>query len=457
MSTETTNHERGADDETVLSVRGLKKHFPITEGLLGRERGRVRAVDGISFDLQRGETLGLVGESGCGKSTVARNVVSLETPTDGEVLFRDRSIASLSKDERKRHRRRVQMVFQNPSSSFDPRMTIGESIAEPMMTHGLTDTERLANRIGTLLSLVGLSAGKRDQYPHELSGGEKQRAALARALSLNPELLVLDEPVSALDVSVQAEILALIERLQAAFDLSILLISHDMSVVHQLCDRVVVMYLGEVVEHGRTTDLFENPKHPYTEALLDTVPRPDPHDRNEMMELTGDVPDPASPPSGCRFHTRCSKIVPPEDYSLARPTWVSIFSLRVALRDGEFGLESTRERLADGDGSTSSVPDSELRDAIRREYDVPPTLDDAHVEETLSNAIGRAIDGNEDAAAKLLGAEFPTVCEAEHPDERTVEGRGVACHLYDEDEGTDGFDGDADELSPVADGRNADE
>ncbi|MCO8255371.1 ABC transporter ATP-binding protein [Haladaptatus sp. AB618] len=390
----------------------------------------MRAVDGISFDLRCGETLGLVGESGCGKSTVARTVVSLETPTDGEITFRDRSLGSLSKDERKRYRRQVQMVFQNPSSSFDPRMTIGESIAEPMLTHGLTDTERLTKRIETLLSLVGLSEGKREQYPHELSGGEKQRAALARALSLDPELLVLDEPVSALDVSVQAEILALIERLQEALDLSILLISHDMSVVHQLCDRVVVMYVGEAVEHGRTSDLFEDPKHPYTKALLDTVPRPDPHDRNEMVELTGDVPDPSSPPSGCRFHTRCPKIVPPEEHSLAQPTWAGIFSLRIALRDGEFGLESTRERLADerGDGS---VPEAALREAVRREYGIPPTVDHQRVEGTVSNAIGRAIDGDEDAAAETLGEAFPTVCETEHPDQRTVDGRAVACHLYD--------------------------
>lgn len=338
--------------------------------------------------MQRGETLGLVGESGCGKSTVARNVVSLETPTDGEILFRDRSLGSLSKDERKRYRRQVQMVFQNPSSSFDPRMTIGESIAEPMLTHGLTDSERLTKRIETLLSLVGLSEGKREQYPHELSDGEKQRAALARALSLDPELLVLDEPVSALDVSVQAEILALIERLQEAFDLSILLISHDMSVVHQLCDRVVVMYVGEAVEHGRTSDLFEDPKHPYTKALLDTVPRPDPHDRNEMVELTGDVPDPSSPPSGCRFHTRCPKIIPPEDYSLAQPTWTGIFALRIALRDGEFGLESTRERLADerGDGS---IPEAALREAVRREYGIPTTVDHERVEGTVSSVIAR--------------------------------------------------------------------
>ncbi|ODR82907.1 peptide ABC transporter ATP-binding protein [Haladaptatus sp. W1] len=431
-----TEHEPNASEESLLTVRGLKKHYAITSGVLSRETGRVRAVDGIDFELRRGETLGLVGESGCGKSTVARTVVSLEAPTEGRIRFRERSVASLSKRETKRYRRQVQMVFQNPASSFDPRMTIGESIAEPMVTHGLTDDERLEERITTLLELVGLAEAKRERYPHELSGGEKQRAALARALSLNPDLLVLDEPVSALDVSVQAEILALIERLQDAFDLSILLISHDMSVVHQLCDRVVVMYLGEAVEVGRTESLFADPKHPYTKALLDTVPRPDPHHRNEMVELTGDVPDPASPPSGCRFHTRCPKVVPPEGWSLTQSAWNAVFSLRVALRDSDFGLTSVRERVADGSGDdgTETVSETDLRSEIRREYGIPSTLDQRSAEEMVSNAIGAAIDGNVDAAAELLGERFSTVCETEHPKRRSVDGRDVGCHLYEEDE-----------------------
>ncbi|MFH5801263.1 ABC transporter ATP-binding protein [Haladaptatus sp. CMAA 1911] len=420
-------------EDVLLSVRGLKKHYPITTGLLARETGRVRAVDGIDFDLQRGETLGLVGESGCGKSTVARTVVSLETPTEGRIEFQGRSLESLTKGERKRHRRRVQMVFQNPASSFDPRMTVSESIAEPMVTHGLTDTERLSERVATLLDLVGLAETKRERYPHELSGGEKQRAALARALSLNPDLLVLDEPVSALDVSIQAEILSLVERLQDAFDLSILLISHDMSVVQQLCDRVVVMYLGEAIEDGPTETLFEDPKHPYTRALLETVPRPDPHHRSEMVELSGDVPDPASPPPGCRFHTRCPKVIPPEEWSLSQPTWNAVFSLHVALRDDEFSLESVRGRAAGGTDGRDSVSREDLESEIRREYGIPSTLDGQDEEAVISNVIETAIDGRASDAAELLAERFSTVCERTHPERRGVDGRAVACHLYDSD------------------------
>lgn len=422
-----------SNEGVLLSVRGLKKHYPITTGLLARETGRVRAVDGIDFDLRGGETLGIVGESGCGKSTVARTVVSLETPTEGQIQFQGRSVASLTKRERKRHRRRVQMVFQNPASSFDPRMTVGESIAEPMITHGLTDTERLSERIVTLLDLVGLAETKRERYPHELSGGEKQRVALARALSLNPDLLVLDEPVSALDVSIQAEILALVEQLQDAFDLSILLISHDMSVVQQLCDRVVVMYLGEAVEDGATEALFEDPKHPYTRALLETVPRPDPHHRSEMVELTGDVPDPASPPTGCRFHTRCPNVIPPEEWSLSKPTWNAVFSLRVALRDDDFSLESVRERVAGGTDGKDSVSREDLKSEIRREYGIPSTLDGLDDGTVVSDAIETAIDGRASDAAELLAERFPTVCERAHPERRGVDGRAVACHLYDSD------------------------
>ncbi|WP_458207958.1 ABC transporter ATP-binding protein [Haladaptatus sp. NG-SE-30] len=428
------SHDTDKRRESVLSVREVEKQYPITEGLLRRETGRVRAVHGISFDLRRGETLGLVGESGCGKSTVARMILSLESPTDGQIRFRGRDVTTLQRDERKRYRRQVQMVFQDPTSSFDPRMTIGESVAEPMVTHGLTDAERRTKRVETLLELVGLSASDRTRYPHELSGGERQRAALARVLSLNPDILVLDEPVSALDVSVQAEILALIGRLQDAFDLSILLISHDMSVVQQLCDRVMVMYLGELVERGRTNHLFDDPKHPYTRALLDAIPRPDPHDRRKPAPLSGDVPDPASPPPGCRFHTRCPKVIQPVDRSLPRPMWQGIVSLRIALRDEEFGLESIRERLTsdmEPEDGAESVDTSALRTEIRREYGLPSELDDADAERVLSNILKLVVDEQFTAAAALLADTFSTVCETKNPEQRNVEGRSVACHLHE--------------------------
>jgi peptide/nickel transport system ATP-binding protein len=442
---ETTESESGIGSRSaaetpdpLFSVRGLQKHYPIQKGFLRRETGRIRAVDGIDFDLHRGEALGLVGESGCGKSTAARTLVSLETPTAGTIRFDGRDVTEFSKDERKRFRRRVQMVFQDPTSSFDPRMTVGESVAEPMVAHGLADDERRRERVETLLETVGLSAEERERYPHELSGGQKQRAALARALSLNPDVLVLDEPVSALDVSVQAEILALVEDLRETFDLAILLISHDMSVVQQLCDRVAVMYLGELVERAPTADLYDDPKHPYTRALLDAVPKPDPHDRLGEAQLSGDVPDPSDPPSGCRFHTRCPAVIAPSDLDLPQSDWRSVFSLRVDLRNEDLGLETLRERLvAEGKAEVEGpgdVSETAVREAVREEYDVPPELDDETAERSLSAALEELVGGDEAGAEAKLAETFSSVCEREELTSRESDGRIVACHLYESDE-----------------------
>lgn len=243
-------------DEPLLSVRGLKKHYPITEGLLRREVERVRAVDGISFEVSRGETLGLVGESGCGKSTAARTLLRLEEPTEGTVTLDGDEIGEYDGSELKRLRRRAQMIFQDPTTTFDPRMTIGEAVAEPLIAHGLRDSERQQRVVEDALEHVGLSGESTDRYPHEFSGGQRQRIALARALVLNPDLLVADEPVSALDVSVQAEILELLADLQREFGLSVIVISHDLGVVRQVCDRIAVMYLGEIVELGPTEGIF---------------------------------------------------------------------------------------------------------------------------------------------------------------------------------------------------------
>jgi len=289
-------------DDAILSVRDLEKHYPVRSGILRRVTGHVKAVDGVSFEVREGETVGLVGESGCGKSTTATSLLRLEEPTGGEVYFEGEDITEYGDDDETEFRRRAQMVFQDPNSAFDPRMTVGESVAEPLGIHGLRDEERQQEIVADLLERVGLSANDADRYPHEFSGGQKQRIALARALILNPDLLVADEPVSALDVSVQAEILSLLDDLQAELDLSMLLISHDLGVVRQVCDRVGVMYLGEMVEMGPTEELFENPQHPYTEALLASIPDPDPRKRGDAVELTGDVPDPSNPPAGCSFH-----------------------------------------------------------------------------------------------------------------------------------------------------------
>jgi len=305
MSERTPRVEQGieADDEPVLSVRDLRKHYSIRTGVLSRQTGAVQAVDGVSFDLQRGETLAVVGESGCGKSTMAETLIGLNEPTGGEIRFRGRSVGG---DVDKAFRRDVQMVFQDPFSTLNERMTVGRIVAEPLIVHDEREDGREAY-VRELLDTVGLSGEDHyEAFPHELSGGQRQRVGIARALALNPSLVVADEPVSALDVSIKAGILGLLEELQDEFGLTYLLITHDMSVVRQIADRVAVMYLGELVEVGRVEEIFADPQHPYTEALLSSVPRvtadPQPDQR---IELPGSPPDPANPPAGCRFHTRC--------------------------------------------------------------------------------------------------------------------------------------------------------
>lgn len=418
--------------EELLEVNSLTKHYPITEGVLKNETGRVRAVDGISFDLHRGETLGLVGESGCGKSTAATTLLRLEEPTDGTVLFDGEDVTEYDKSELKRFRRRAQMIFQDPNSSFDPRMSIGDSVAEPLRVHGLPP-QRCRSVVQNLLERIGLSADDVDRYPHEFSGGQKQRIALARALVVNPNLIVADEPVSALDVSVQAEVLSLLDDIQAEFDVSVLLISHDMSVVREVCDRVAVMYLGEIVEIGPTEELFADPQHPYTRALLASIPVPDPRQRSESVELTGDVPSPSNPPSGCRFHTRCPEVIEPENHSFEQESWRGVMDLRSRVADGQVDLDALREIVVaeSGTENTEQVTDEQLRATIRNEYGIPESLTDASAETVLSDAIGSIVAGDPEGANELLATEFQTVCEQHHPElQATDAGHPAACHLH---------------------------
>ena len=294
--------------DVILDVRNLVKHFEIGGGFLGRAPVLVKAVDGVSFTIRRGETLGLVGESGCGKTTTGRCVLQLERPTSGQVIFEGRDLTTLSESELRRARRRIQVIFQDPFSSLNPRMTVGQILAEPLAVHRIVpDRSARAARVQELLRQAGLLPAMADRYPHELSGGQRQRVGIARALAMEPGLIICDEPVSALDVSIQAQIINLLEELQAELGLTYLFVAHDLSVVRHISDRVAVMYLGKIVELTDRRSLYEAPQHPYTRALLSAVPIPDPEieARREHIVLGGEVPSPLNPPSGCAFHPRC--------------------------------------------------------------------------------------------------------------------------------------------------------
>ena len=295
--------------ETLLEVNDLVMHFPLTRGIIiQRKVGAVQAVDGVSFVVKRGETLGLVGESGCGKSTTGRAILQLYKPTSGEVKFQGRDLTQLQPGEMRKMRRHLQMIFQDPYASLNPRMTVGSIISEPMQIHNLVVGRAARNqRVQELLETVGLNPYFANRYPHEFSGGQRQRIGVARALAANPQFIVADEPVSALDVSIQAQIVNLLEDLQSQFNLTYLFIAHDLSVVKHISDRVAVMYLGKIVELASRDKIYEEPLHPYTKALLSAVPIPDPviEKKRERIILTGDVPSPINPPNGCHFHTRC--------------------------------------------------------------------------------------------------------------------------------------------------------
>ncbi len=310
-----------AEAQPLVAVENLTKHFPIMQGVFRREVGTVKAVDGIDFEIRERETLGLVGESGCGKSTAGRVILRLHAATAGRIVFRGTDITSLEGEALRRLRPRMQMIFQDPQDSLNPRMTVGSIIGEPLLEHSAATGRALQDRVEELLDAVGLDPGFTNRYPHEFSGGQRQRIGVARALALNPEFIVCDEPIAALDVSIQAQVVNLLEDLQERFGLTYLFISHDLSMIRHIADRVAVMYLGKIVELASSDSLYREPLHPYTRALLSAVPIHDPEleARRERVILSGDVPSPANPPSGCRFRTRCPMAAP--ECSEREPQW----------------------------------------------------------------------------------------------------------------------------------------
>jgi peptide/nickel transport system ATP-binding protein len=435
--------------DQLLDVSGLKKHFSRADGYLDRllsdEIKSVKAVDGVNFDVYEGETLGLVGESGCGKSTTGRSLLRLLEPTDGRVVFAGEDITDLSEDELRERRRDLQMIFQDPMSSLDPRMTVGQIVAEPLQIHDLPEEkppegtsrrEQRRQRVNELLEAVGLDPSQRGRYPHEMSGGQRQRVGVARALAVDPDFIVADEPVSALDVSVQAQILNLMEDLQEEFGLTYLFIAHDLSVVRHICDRISVMYLGEIVETAKTEELFADPQHPYTQALLSAIPVPDPTvDTDERVILEGDVPSPIDPPSGCHFRTRCPQVIPPEELDIEQEQFRNVMNYRQRVEDEAIDLEGIREEVAldESGGQTvaadGGVPsDVDLETAIRERFGLEnlPNAADEPVAESIEHLQREDWDG----AVAVLREAFETVCETENPvlDESD---HPAACHLVE--------------------------
>jgi peptide/nickel transport system ATP-binding protein len=412
--------------ETLVEIDGLKTYYD-TGGLFGSNP--VKAVDDVSLSIERGETVGLVGESGCGKTTLGRTLTRLEEATDGAVYYEGTDITTLSGSDLKQWRRDVQMVFQDPDSSLNDRMTVGEIIREPLDVHSWNTQRDRRARVRELLETVGLQEEHYYRYPHQFSGGQRQRIGIARALALEPDFIVLDEPVSALDASVQAKILNLLDDLQDEFGLTYLFIAHDLSVVRHICDRVAVMYLGHIMEFGETEDLFENPANPYTHSLLSAIPEPDPTAAGERITLRGTPPSPRYPPSGCPFSTRCPMKIRPEEFrGLDEDVWMAIEAFREILRERHRAERSIAERAREVLGMETRFADvEEITTELFSVLDVPTQAQTA-----IDEAATHVENGDEQRAREYLAEEFGSVCDDEPPESHTVDegGRTSRCHRH---------------------------
>jgi peptide/nickel transport system ATP-binding protein len=437
------------DAEPLVEVQNVSKLFDMTQGvtdrLLQREPNPVRAVDDVSLTINEGDILGVAGESGCGKTTLGKLLVKLHEPTYGSINFDGKDITNLSKQEENEFRQRVQMIFQDPFESLNPRMTVFQAVMEPLKINDIGEGyQDRRDRVKEVLNDVGLSPAEAylDEFPKELSGGELQRVAIARALVVNPDFIVCDEPVSMLDVSIRAGVLNLMKELQDEYGLTYVFISHDLSLIRYMCDRTAIMYLGDVIEQGPTSDVVMNPKHPYTEALFDAVPEIDPGAERHRANVTGEVPNPRNPPSGCRFHPRCANIIPPEDWTGSQDAFRRVFQFkRRVLQDDidvEEAVESEGRRSADAilrRGLALELPEEHtLADEHSRTVD-PSVLDvPTDAERTLRQAAEKLLEGDDERAKAELDGEFTTICERKHPEMREAGSRITACHLYEKEE-----------------------